>query len=100
LLETRSQRFDWVIQPHIYAHLLQVFFVETGQFDFQEATRTRQLTGPCLLLIPPTALHGFLYNSDVQGRILTLSGALVDTLFPSESILTTMLGALQCVTSF
>ncbi|SOD90312.1 helix-turn-helix domain-containing protein [Spirosoma fluviale] len=97
LLETRSQSFDWVIQPHIHARLFQVFFVETGQFNFQEATRTRQLTGPCLLLIPPTALHGFVYNSDVRGRILTLSDALIDTLFPGGSPVAAMLGSLQCL---
>lgn len=100
LLETRSQRFDWVIQPHIHARLFQVFFVETGQFEFLEATRTRQLTGPCLLLIPPTALHGFRYHSNAQGRILTLSDALVDSLFPYDSPFATMLGALQCITTF
>ncbi|GAB2535925.1 helix-turn-helix domain-containing protein [Spirosoma aerophilum] len=97
LLETRSQSFNWVIQPHIHARLFQVFFIETGQFAFQEATRTRQLTGPCLLLIPPTALHGFIYNANVRGRILTLSDALVDTLFPNGSPLSTMLSSLQCL---
>ncbi|ADB40009.1 helix-turn-helix domain-containing protein [Spirosoma linguale] len=97
LLETRSQSFDWVIQPHIHARLFQVFFIETGQFNFQEASRERQLTGPCLLLIPPTALHGFVYNADVRGRILTLSDALIDALFPSGSPVTAMLGSLQCL---
>ena len=100
LLETRSRSFDWIIQPHIHARLFQVFFIKTGQFEFQEATRRRQLTGPCLLLIPPTALHGFIYNSDVQGRILTLSHALVDSLFPSASPVAAMLGSMQCLTAF
>ena len=100
LLETRSRTFDWVIQPHIHAQLFQVFFVETGKFEFQEATRKRQLAGPCLLLIPPTALHGLIYNTDVQGRILTLSDAFVDSLFPNESPVATMLGSLQCITTF
>jgi AraC family transcriptional activator of pobA len=100
LLETRSQSFDWVILPHIHARLFQVFLIKSGQFDFQEATRTRQLTGPCLLLIPPTALHGFTYNADVRGRILTLSDVLVDNLFPDTSPLVTMLESLQCITIF
>lgn len=100
LLETRSRSFDWIIQPHVHARLYQIFFIKTGQFEFQEATGKRQLTGPCLLLIPPTALHGFVYNSNVRGRILTLSDALVDTLFPNGSSLTTMLGTRQCLTTF
>ena len=100
LLETRSQNFDWVIQPHIHARLFQVFFIESGSFDFQEATRQRQLKGPCLLLIPPTALHGFVYGTNARGRILTLSDALVDRLFPDASPIHTMLGTLQCLTTF
>ncbi|WP_375447095.1 helix-turn-helix domain-containing protein [uncultured Fibrella sp.] len=97
LLETRSRSFDWVIQPHIHARLFQLFFIETGEFELQEATRKRQLSGPCLLLIPPTALHGFMYSADVRGRIITLSGTLVDSLFPSGSPVPVMLASLQCI---
>lgn len=99
LLETRSQLFDWVILPHIHARLYQLFFVKTGQVVFQEATRKRTLTAPFLLLIPPTALHGFAYSPDSTGRILTLSDALVDGLFPAASPVTTLLSSVQCFTS-
>ena len=100
LLETRSRTFDWVIQPHIHARLFQLFFVESGGVEFQEATQKRQLTGPVVLLIPPTALHGFVYTPDVKGRILTLSDALLDTLFPNTSSLTPMLGSVQRIQVF
>ena len=97
LLETRSPAFDWVIQPHIHARLFQVFFLETGGVEFSEATQKRQLAGPVVLLIPPTALHGFVYTPDARGRILTLSDSLLDHLFPSTSALTPMLGSVQCI---
>ena len=100
LLETRSRSFDWIIQPHIHARLFQIFFVESGPFEFQEATQKRQLTGPGLLFIPPTALHGFVYGTGVSGRILTLSDVLVNTLFPNVSPVTAMLGTLTCITTF
>jgi AraC family transcriptional activator of pobA len=100
LLETRSGSFEWVIQPHIHARLFQLFFVQTGQVLFQEANHQRDLTAPVLLLIPPTALHGFSYSSDATGRILTLSDALVENLFPNDSPLAPMLGAVQCLTLF
>lgn len=99
-LETRSHTFDWVIQPHIHARLFQVFFLETGGVEFSEATQKRQLTGPVVLLIPPAALHGFVYTTDAKGRILTLSGALIDQLFPTTSALAPMLGAVQCIQTF
>ncbi len=99
-LETRSRTFDWVIDPHIHAHLFQIFFIESGTVSFQEATRSRSLASPCVLLIPPTALHGFVYSPDVTGRILTLSQTLLDELFPASSALTPMLATVQCLTTF
>ncbi|RYC69271.1 MULTISPECIES: helix-turn-helix domain-containing protein [Spirosoma] len=100
LIETRSRTFDWIIQPHIHARLLQVFLVLSGRVEFKDASRTRQLEGPCLLLIPPTALHGFVYSADVTGHILTLSDTWIDGLFPASSGVASMLGHVQCLTVF
>jgi AraC family transcriptional activator of pobA len=94
-VETRSAQFDWVIQPHIHARLFQLFFIQSGTFDLQEAVGKRKLAGPCLLLIPPTALHGLVYETGVSGRILTLSDTLVNTLFSDNSPITSMFNALQ-----
>jgi AraC family transcriptional regulator, transcriptional activator of pobA len=100
LLQTRSSTFDWVIEPHIHARLFQVFFVETGQVTFSESTRKRELIAPVVLLIPSTALHGFVYSSDATGRIVTLSDALVSNLFPANSALIPMLETTQCLSVF
>ena len=100
LLETRSLTFGWVIQPHIHARLFQVFFLESGGVEFSEATQRRQLSGPVVLLIPPTALHGFVYTPDAKGRILTLSDSLLHTLFPPSSALAPMLESVQCIQAF
>ncbi|XWW43741.1 helix-turn-helix domain-containing protein [Fibrella sp. USSR17] len=100
LLETRSHLFDWVIQPHTHARLFQLFFIETGGVEFSEATQKRQLTGPVALLIPPAALHGFVYTPGTKGRILTLADSLVAQLFPQTSALTPMLGSVQCIQAF
>ena len=100
LLETRSHAFDWIIQPHTHARLFQVFFIESGGVVFSDATQKREFLGPVLLLIPPTALHGFVYTPDATGRILTLSDALLGHLFPPASALTPMLGSVQCINDF
>lgn len=81
LLETRSRSFDWVIEPHTHARLFQLFFLATGRVTFREANGQRDLAAPVGLLILPTALHGFAYSPDATGRILSLSDALVDSLF-------------------
>ena len=100
LLETRSHTFNWVIQPHVHARLFQLFFIESGSVEFSEATQKRQLSGPVALLIPPTALHGFIYTPDAKGRILTLSDTFLESLFPDTSALKPMLGSVQCIQAF
>jgi AraC family transcriptional activator of pobA len=100
LLETRSRSFEWVIKPHIHAQLFQLFYLETGQVTFREATSEHDFTAPVVLLIPATALHGFTFAPESTGRILTLASALVDGLFPNTSPPAAMLSAVQCLTTF
>ena len=100
LLETRSKTFDWIIQPHIHANLFQLFFIESGSFRFQEAGRERELHGPCLLIVPPASLHGFVYDNKCRGRILTISDSLLENLFSNWPVIAPMLEGIVCLTSF
>jgi AraC family transcriptional regulator, transcriptional activator of pobA len=81
LISTRSQTFDWNIQPHIHTHLYQVFIVEKGEVRFREATQVRQIIAPCLFFVPPTQLHGLTYRPDIEGYILTISASIIDDIF-------------------
>lgn len=81
LLETRSATFDWVVKPHLHTRLYQLFFLKTGKVTFQDATGVLLLDTPCLLFIPPSALHGLEYSPDTTGHILTIADSLVESLF-------------------
>ncbi len=85
LIATRSQSFDWSIKPHIHTQLFQVFIVEKGSLLFQEATKEQELHAPCIMLIPPTKLHGLVYTPDVEGHILTLSDSIVEDIFKTSN---------------
>lgn len=85
LITTRSQLFDWVIQPHIHTHLFQLFIVEKGQVTFQNGVQINTYAGPCLFLIPPTTLHGLIYSPDVVGHILTISETIIEAIFQTSS---------------
>jgi len=85
LIATRSQTFDWNIKPHIHSNLFQVFIVKKGSFSFQEETKAHQLEAPCILLIPPTLLHGLVYSPNVEGYILTLSESIIEDIFKTSS---------------
>lgn len=85
LIATRSQTFDWSIKPHIHTQLFQVFIVQKGSLLFQEATKEQELHAPCIMLIPPTKLHGLVYTPDVEGYILTLSESIMDDIFKTSN---------------
>lgn len=85
LIATRSQTFDWRIKPHIHTQLFQVFIVQKGSLLFQEATKEQELHAPCIILIPPTKLHGLVYSPDVEGFILTLSESIMEDIFKTSN---------------
>ena len=87
LIETRSKGFDWVIKPHIHAHLYQIFCIESGKITLDSSAQSQPLKTPCILVIPPNTLHGLNYSADVKGNILTISDTVFDDLFPSSASL-------------
>lgn len=87
LIETRSKGFDWVIKPHIHAHLYQIFCIESGKIILDSSAQSQPLKTPCILVIPPNTLHGLNYSVDVKGSILTVSDTVFDDLFPSSASL-------------
>ncbi|MES2518565.1 MAG: helix-turn-helix domain-containing protein [Bacteroidota bacterium] len=85
LIATRSQSFDWNIKPHIHSHLFQVFIVKKGSLTFQDDTKEYYLEAPCILLIPPTLLHGLIYTPNIEGHILTLSESIMEDIFKTSN---------------
>lgn len=85
LIATRSQTFDWSIKPHIHTHLFQVFILQKGSLLLQEATKEEELHAPCIMLIPPTKLHGLIYTPNVEGYILTLSESIMEDIFKTSN---------------
>jgi AraC family transcriptional activator of pobA len=86
-ISTRSKIFDWDIKTHLHLHLFQVFILKEGGLLFKETTEEMELLAPCVMLIPPTHLHGIVYKPNSEGYILTLSEAIVEEIFlPSNPI--------------
>lgn len=100
LIATRSQTFDWNIKPHIHSHLYQVFVVEKGSFLFFDAIKEHQLQAPCIVLIPPTMLHGLIYSPLVEGKILTISESIVEDIFKTSSLIWKSLDEIRILKDF
>ncbi len=100
LLETRSRTFNWVVTPHVYTNLYQIFFIKSGEVCFKEAAQEIQLQAPCIFWIPPSSLHGLSYSPDTTGRILTLSDTLVEELLTISPSAAVTLSQVQRLNSF
>lgn len=100
LIATRSQTFDWNIKLHIHSHLFQVFIVKNGSLTFQDDTQEYQLEAPCVLLIPPTLLHGLVYSPNVVGQILTLSESIVEDIFKTSNPIWQTFEQIRVLTNF
>ena len=81
MIQTRSKHFDWIIETHIHSYLYQLFFITAGTVAMEGAIKFQRLHTPCIVMIPPNTLHGLRYSADVQGKILTVSDALVEYVF-------------------
>lgn len=97
LLETRSLRYNWQIQPHLHTQLCQLFLIETGAVILRRHDQSLTLPVPCLLLIPENTLHGFSYPVSASGRVLTLSASFMEALFKASPHVLRVLSGVQII---
>jgi len=70
-LPARSRLHNWQIAAHRHEAFFQIFLVATGSGEMLTDGRTEELVGPCVLFIPPGAVHGFRFKPDVDGTVVT-----------------------------
>lgn len=96
-IETRSKPHNWFIKPHIHNNLFQILAIENGQGTFYFDDQEAPLQGPCLISIPENTVHGYTFSPGIQGRIITLSVAFIESLFKSSPSVLLTLGHVQLI---
>ncbi|MGE0503078.1 MAG: helix-turn-helix domain-containing protein [Rhizobiaceae bacterium] len=76
-LPERSRLHNWTIAEHRHDGFFQIFDIASGGGELLGGGGAVALSGPCLLFVPPGAIHGFRFGSDVDGLVVT---ALADRL--------------------
>ncbi|NEX59995.1 helix-turn-helix domain-containing protein [Noviherbaspirillum galbum] len=71
----RSRLHDWHIKPHEHVNLFQVLYLRSGRAIVQLDDERRNVSGPHLLLVPAGCIHGFHFDDDAQGTVVTLAHA-------------------------
>ncbi|WP_252092127.1 helix-turn-helix domain-containing protein [Pseudomonas sp. MWU13-3659] len=73
----RSRLHHWEIKPHRHAELLQLLYVQRGEAQVEiEGTRS-VIRQPAIQVVPPLTVHGFRFNEQIQGHVLTFGATRV-----------------------
>jgi len=80
-LQERSKIYAWEIQEHFHTDLIQLFVLESGSGTLFSEGQQTTLQAPCMVTVPANVLHGFHFEPEVTGDVLTLSTSFFDTLF-------------------
>lgn len=72
-VQSRSRQYAWEINAHRHQGLYQVLWLERGQAEVRLDTWSGWAAAPAMVVIPPGVVHGFRFEPETQGQVLTLS---------------------------
>jgi AraC family transcriptional activator of pobA len=84
-LDDRTRPANWNIRPHTHANLCHVFHIDGGGGQMQADAEVIAFRAPCLLLAPSNVVHGFAYENETTGSVLTISDAYLQELVRREA---------------
>lgn len=96
-LETRSENFGWHIKPHVHPGIYQIFLIEKGTFIMYSNHAEKKLQAPCVILVPVSELHGFQYQPETKGRIVSLDNRKTDTILNEFQFKTSFFSRLEYI---
>jgi len=72
-VQSRSQLYQWEIEPHQHHGLYQVLWLQQGEAEVLLDERRDPVVGPAGIVVPPGVVHGFRFAQGTDGLVLTLS---------------------------
>ena len=86
-IEARSRLHDWEFAPHRHARLHQVLLLENGAGRVTLDGEPHLISPGSLVNVPTGIVHGFAFDPDTRGHVITLAAEILDeTLRPSEGL--------------
>jgi AraC family transcriptional activator of pobA len=79
-LHDRSRPNKWVIGPHTHAQLSHLFLITRGGGEMQAEETVSKFSAPALLVIPPGIVHGFKWQWESRGLVITLANTYLEDL--------------------
>lgn len=80
LIVERSLRHDWEIKIHQHHGLFQLLYLKGGTARVVLDETEHSMSPGQIVLVPQMCVHGFRFDPDAQGHVVTLAQPLVDML--------------------
>lgn len=76
-IAAQEKLHNWHVKPHKHVDLFQILYLEEGRADVHLDGTNRAMGGGEMVLVPQMAVHGFQFDPDSVGFILTITYALM-----------------------
>jgi AraC family transcriptional activator of pobA len=96
-LVDRTRPSEWTIRPHTHPELNHIFHVSTGGGAVVTDDGPLPFTAPCLLLVPAGAVHGFRWDLESAGSVVTLAASYLQDFARRDTSLDTLFDTISVV---
>ena len=76
----RSRLYDWEIKPHRHEAFFQILYIRSGTGEARFEGTTVPIEPPCIITVPPLAVHGVRFSRNIQGSVITIVDRYLDTI--------------------
>lgn len=76
-ISARSLLYEWRIRPHVHNRMFQLVILRTGKVSVWLDETVTEMQAPCAVVVPGGVVHGFEFEPDTAGQVVTVADALV-----------------------
>jgi AraC family transcriptional activator of pobA len=77
-IRSRARAFNWHIGIHRHPRLFQLIFINTGAANITLDNQSKRVVGPYLVTVPSSVVHGFEFDQDTTGYVVTVSNLVLE----------------------
>jgi AraC family transcriptional activator of pobA len=81
----RSRQHNWIISPHRHRGLHQFFWIAKGSVVVTSDTSQRALKAPALIMNAPMSVHGFEWEAESDGYVVTVPTVSLENSLPPQT---------------